>query len=66
MTDNNNLVVYCEFDEGKIADVSQELLTKGRKLADRLGVKLEALVLGDKLDGVEDQISLTAPTLSIK
>lgn len=56
MTDNNNLVVYCEFDEGKIADVSQELLTKGRKLADRLGVKLEALVLGDKLDGVEDQI----------
>lgn len=56
MTDNNNLVVYCEFDEGKIADVSQELLTKGRKLADRLGVKLEVLVLGDKLDGVEDQI----------
>lgn len=56
MTDNNNLVVYCEFDEGKIADVSQELLTKGRKLADRLGVKLEALVLGDKLDGVEAQI----------
>lgn len=56
MTDNNNLVVYCEFDEGKIADVSQELLTKGRKLADRLGVKLEALVLGDRLDGVEDQI----------
>ena len=56
MTDNNNLVVYCEFEEGKIADVSQELLTKGRKLADRLGVKLEALVLGDKLDGVEDQI----------
>ncbi len=56
MTDNNNLVVYCEFVEGKIADVSQELLTKGRKLADRLGVKLEALVLGDKLDGVEDQI----------
>ena len=56
MTDNNNLVVYCEFDEGKIADVSQELLTKGRKLADRLGVKLETLVLGDKLDGVEDQI----------
>ncbi|CCX43387.1 putative uncharacterized protein [Prevotella sp. CAG:1031] len=56
MTDNNNLVVYCEFDEGKIADVSQELLTKGRKLADRLGVKLEALVLGDKLDGVENQI----------
>lgn len=54
--DNNNLVVYCEFDEGRIADVSLELLTKGRVLADRLGVKLEALVIGDNLNGVEDQI----------
>ncbi|MDE6645152.1 MAG: electron transfer flavoprotein subunit alpha, partial [Muribaculaceae bacterium] len=54
--DKNNLIVYCEFDEGKIADVSLELLTKGRQLADRLGVKLEALVIGDKLDGVENQI----------
>jgi len=56
MTDNNNLVVYCEFDDGRIADVSLELLTKGRRLADKLGVKLEALVLGDKLDGIEEQI----------
>lgn len=56
MTDKNNLIVYCEFDEGKVADVSLELLTKGRELAKKLGVKLEALVIGDKLDGVENQI----------
>jgi len=56
MTDKNNLIVYCEFDEGKIADVSLELLTKGRELASKLGVKLEAIVIGDNLDGVEDQI----------
>ena len=56
MADNNNLIVYCEYDEGHVADVSLELLTKGRVLADKLGVKLEALVIGDKLDGVEDQI----------
>ena len=56
MTDQNNLIVYCEFDEGKIADVSLELLTKGRELASKLGVKLEAVVIGDKLDGVEEQI----------
>jgi len=56
MTDKNNLIVYCEFEDGKIADVSLELLTKGRKLADKLGVKLEALVIGDKLEGVENQI----------
>lgn len=56
MTDKNNLIVYCEFDEGKIADVSLELLTKGRELADKLGVKLEAIVIGDKLDGIEKQL----------
>ena len=56
MTDNNNLIVYCEFDEGKVADVSLELLTKGRELADKLGVKLEAIIIGDNLDGVENQV----------
>ena len=56
MNDNNNLVVYCEFDDGRVADVSLELLTKGRTLATRLGVKLEALILGDKLDGIEEQV----------
>ena len=54
--DQNNLIVYCEFDEGKIADVSLELLTKGRVLADRLGVKLEAIVIGDDLKDVEKQL----------
>ncbi len=32
MTDNNNLIVYCEYEDGKVADVSLELLTKGRVL----------------------------------
>jgi len=56
MTDQNNLIVYCEFDEGKVADVSMELLTKGRELASKLGVKLEAVVIGDNLDGIEKQL----------
>lgn len=56
MADKNNLIVYCELDEGRVADVSLELLTKGRALADRLGVKMLAIVIGSKLDGVEDQI----------
>ena len=54
--DKNNLIVYCELEDGKVADVSLELLTKGRQLANRLGVKLEALVIGDQLDGVENQV----------
>ncbi len=35
--DKNNLIVYCEWDEDHVADVSLELLTKGRVLADKLG-----------------------------
>ncbi len=56
MADNNNIIVYCEYEEGHVADVSLELLTKGRVLADRLGVKLEAIVIGDKLDGIEKEV----------
>ena len=56
MADKNNLIVYCEYDEGKVADVSLELLTKGRVLADRLGVKLEAVVAGDNLKDIEKQV----------
>ena len=50
----NNIFVYCEItEEGHVADVSQELLTKGRSLADELKVKLEAVVIGAKLNGIE-------------
>lgn len=56
MMDTNNLIVYCEFEEGNIADVSLELLTKGRSLANQLGVRLEAIVLGDEFNGIENQI----------
>lgn len=56
MTDNNNLIVYCEYEDGKVADVSLELLTKGRVLADRLGVKLEAVIIGDKLADIGKQV----------
>ena len=56
MADKNNLIVYCEYEDGKVADVSLELLTKGRQLADKLGIKLEAVVAGDNLKDVEKQI----------
>ena len=56
MTDKNNLIVYCEYEDGKVADVSLELLTKGRQLADKLGIKLEAVVAGSNLKDIEKQI----------
>ena len=44
-----NVWVYIEQEGGKIADVSLELVCKARDLADRLGVKVEALLPGDKI-----------------
>lgn len=52
----NNVFVYCEIEDGKIAEVSLELLTKGRTLANELNCKLEALVIGSNLDGIESQV----------
>ena len=53
----NNIFVYCELEGTKVAEVSQELLTKGRKLANTLGVQLEAVAAGSGITGkVESQI----------
>ncbi len=53
----NNLFVYIEIEGGKIADVSLELLTKGRDLATQLGVKLEAVVLSSAIEGMEAELA---------
>lgn len=52
----NNVFVYCETEGTNVADVSLELLTKGRKLANQLGCQLEAIVAGSSLEGVEKQV----------
>lgn len=53
----NNVFVYCEIEGTVVAEVSQELLTKGRKLANQLGVQLNAVVAGTGIKGnVEKQI----------
>ena len=53
----NNVFVYCEIENTQVAEVSQELLTKGRKLANALGVQLEAVAVGHSITGkVEEQI----------
>ncbi len=53
----NNVFVYCEIEGTNVAEVSQELLTKGRKLAQKLGVKLEAVAVGEGIKNkVEKQI----------
>ena len=53
----NNVFVYCEIEGTTVAEVSQELLTKGRKLANQLNVELHAVVAGTDIKGkVEGQI----------
>lgn len=52
----NNIFVYLEIEDGIVAEVSLELLTKGRTLANKLGCKLEALAIGYNLDGVAAQV----------
>lgn len=52
----NNVFVYCEIEDGIVADVSLELLTKGRSLANELGCKLEAVAIGAGLEKIGEQV----------
>ncbi|MFO8053804.1 MAG: electron transfer flavoprotein subunit alpha/FixB family protein [Bacteroidales bacterium] len=53
----DNIFVYCEIsEEGNVADVSLQLLTKGRQLADQLGVKLEAAALAKDVSGCAEEV----------
>ena len=53
----NNVFVYIEIEDGQVADVSLELLTKGRELASTLGVKLEAVVIFHNVAGLEQTLA---------
>lgn len=52
----NNVLVYCELDGSRVAEVSLELLSKGRTLADTLGVSLEAVAIGENIADVAQQV----------
>ncbi len=52
----NNIFVYIELEGTEIADVSLELLTKGKQLATQLNKKLEAICIGSNLAGIEKQL----------
>lgn len=52
----NNVFIYCETEDGKPVDVSLEILTKGRSLADQIKAKVEVIVLGHNLKKIEDEL----------
>ena len=51
-----NVWIFIEQEGGKIADVSLELVCKGRELAQRLGVKTEAILLGNNVASCVDTL----------
>jgi electron transfer flavoprotein alpha subunit len=52
--------VFAEQRDGKLKSVSYELVSEGRKLADKLGVELSAVCLGYNVEGIEQLISYGA------
>ena len=52
----DNVIIYCEIEEGNIAEVSLEILSKGRSLANELKCQLEVIVLGNGIDGIENEL----------
>ncbi len=48
--------VFAEQEEGKLSDVPRELLGKGRELADRLGVRLGAVLMGENVAGLAQEL----------
>ncbi|MBP1890698.1 electron transfer flavoprotein alpha subunit [Clostridium moniliforme] len=54
--DYNGVWVFAEQREGELQKVSLELLGEGRKIADKLGVKLTALLLGNNIKGLANTL----------
>lgn len=48
--------VFAEQREGKLLNVAVELLGEGRKMADKLGVELTAVLLGNKIDDIAEKL----------
>lgn len=54
----NNIIIYIETEGGKVSEVSLELLTKGRSLANELNCKLEALLIGYNVESLIEELYL--------
>ena len=49
-------LIFAEQHEGKLEDTSLELMSKGRALADELGVGLSAVLMGDNVCGLAERL----------
>jgi len=63
---NGGVFVFIEQDGGRVAEVSLELLSKGRELADTLGQQLGAVLLGSGIaEQPRDLIALGCDTVYV-
>jgi electron transfer flavoprotein alpha subunit len=56
MADKNNVWVFIQQDDGKIADVSIELICKARDLADKLGAGVNSVLIGDNMKSEAEKL----------
>ncbi|MNM49368.1 Acryloyl-CoA reductase electron transfer subunit beta [compost metagenome] len=57
IADYKGVWVFAEQREGELQKVSLELLGEGRKIADKLGVKLTALLLGNNVSNLVEELA---------
>ncbi|WP_186428972.1 electron transfer flavoprotein subunit alpha/FixB family protein [Clostridium sp. BSD9I1] len=56
INDYKGIWVFAEQRDNKILNVSLELLGEGKKIADKLGVKLTAILLGNNIDDMAEKL----------
>ncbi|KYH34607.1 acryloyl-CoA reductase electron transfer subunit beta [Clostridium tepidiprofundi DSM 19306] len=56
IADYKGVWVFAEQRDGKLQKVALELLGKGREIADKLGVELTALLLGDGIENLAKEL----------
>tara|TARA_R110001583_G_scaffold412_7_gene3909 strand:- start:14329 stop:15348 length:1020 start_codon:yes stop_codon:yes gene_type:complete len=52
-----SVLVYCEVENQQVADISQELLSAGKRLAQKLGCPLDAMVFGSNIKDIKKEIA---------
>jgi electron transfer flavoprotein alpha subunit len=52
----NNIIVYCETNGNSVAEVSLELITKARSLANQLKVQVEGILIGSNIKDLEKEL----------
>ena len=51
-----DVLIFAEQEGGHLSEVPLELLSKGRELADTLGVRLACVLAGDKVESLADRL----------